>query len=122
MWDAGVWDKENNILSIKWSGRVTPDEVAAANEKLQQILQDLAPKSFDVVVEMENLMAFSPETQEAIVEHQRWLLEEGMRYAAVVVDKATAKMQLKRTAKESGHSNEFHFDTIDEAIEFLKNK
>ena len=69
---------------------------------------------------MENIIAFPKETQEKVVEHQKWLLKNGMKRAAVVNNSATAKMQLERTAKESEHKNAFHFSSFEEALKFLQ--
>ncbi|PYZ91688.1 hypothetical protein CR194_18855 [Salipaludibacillus keqinensis] len=69
---------------------------------------------------MKEVTVLFPETQKEIVKHQAWLLEMGMQRAAVVVSGSIAKMQLKRTAKESNHSKEFHFSSQEEALEFLK--
>lgn len=122
MWDAKIIDKSNQILGLKWSGHVKKEEVAQANEKLEQLIKELNSTSFDVIVEMENLMAFPKDTQQEIVKQQKWIISKGMNRAAVVVDRATTKMQLKRTSQESDNKNESHFSSIDEAIQFLKSK
>ncbi|ENH98051.1 hypothetical protein J416_02369 [Gracilibacillus halophilus YIM-C55.5] len=121
MWEATIIDKKKKIVGLKWSGNVKKEEVHQANEKLEQLIHQLNTSSFNLLVELENLMAFSKETQAEIVEQQKWILEKGMNQAAVIADKATTKMQLKRTAKTSNHQNEHHFDNYDEALAFLQN-
>ena len=54
-----------------------------------------------------------------LVEHQKLLIEWGMKRASVAVGGAIAKMQLNRISKESAHQTEFQWETYDEALAFL---
>ncbi|WP_078551850.1 STAS/SEC14 domain-containing protein [Bacillus alkalicellulosilyticus] len=120
MWNVDVLNKEKKIISIEWSGKVTPEEVLEANAKLKEGITSLPSKGFDVIVNMSDVTVLIQETQKELVKHQAWLLEMGMKRAAVVVNGAVAKMQLKRTARESSHDNEYHFETPEEALQFLE--
>lgn len=121
MWEVKMIDKSNNIIGLKWSGHVKKEEVDQANEKIEQLINELNSESFDMLIEMENLLAFPKNTQEKIIEQQKWVIKKGMRRAAVVVDKATTRMQLKNTSKESNNTNEHFFANYEEALAFLKN-
>lgn len=120
-WEARIVDREKNIIYLKWIGFVKKEEVQEANQKLEQIFQELNADSFDFIVEMEDIMAFSKETQQEIVEQQKWVLSKGLRRSAVVVEKVTTKMQLKRTAESSNNDKEIFFDSFEEALEYLRN-
>ncbi|MDL4841001.1 SpoIIAA family protein [Aquibacillus rhizosphaerae] len=119
MHDVKVIEKSKNIFGLSWIGNVTPDDVQQVNKKLADIFRSSHTKTFDLIVDMNEITVLLPETQKEIVAHQEWLLESGMKRAAVVVSSALAKLQLKRTAKESSNGNEFHFSTYEEALEFL---
>lgn len=111
-------DSKEPIIEIIWDGMVSPEEVEQTNREIQHIAQQL-DHSFDVLVDMRNMKAFSQETKEKIVEHQKLLTQWGMRRASVAVGSAIAKMQLNRISKESEHQTEFQWETYDEALAFL---
>ncbi|MBM7095461.1 MULTISPECIES: hypothetical protein [Alteribacter] len=119
MWDVKIVDTKNHIIYLKWAGLVKPREVGEANNKLAECIDQLGSR-FDMVVDMAELKVWTPETQQEIVKHQQWLIGAGLGKAAVVVNGAIAKMQLKRTAKESSHSNEHHFTSYEDAMAFLQ--
>ena len=120
MYEVKIIDKSKKIVGISWIGKVTPDDVRQANDKLAVIMKELASEQFDVLVNMSEITVLLQDTQKEIVKHQEWLLQNGMQRAAVIVSSTIAKMQLKRTAKESEHSNEYHFQSETEALEFLR--
>ncbi|MCT2537798.1 STAS/SEC14 domain-containing protein [Aquibacillus koreensis] len=119
MHNIKVIDKTKNILGIEWSGKVSVEDVEQANQKIENTLSELSWTSFDVLVDMRDITVLVPETQQELVKHQAWAIEKGMNRAAVVVSSAIAKLQLRRTAKESSHDNEHHFTSTEEALEFL---
>ncbi|WP_026691706.1 hypothetical protein [Alteribacter aurantiacus] len=119
MWDVKIVDTSKKVILLKWAGMVRPKEVGEANKKLAECIDQLG-EGFDMIVDMAELKVWTPETQQEIVKHQQWLISAGLGKAAVVVNGAIAKMQLKRTAKESNHSNEHHFTSFDEAMAFLQ--
>ena len=121
MWEVKIVDRNKKIIGLKWSGNVKKEEVAEANQQLEKCINELQADSFDLIVEMDNMMAFSKETQQEIVEQQKWVIGKGMKRAAVVVDKATTKMQLRRTSKESNNTNEHFFSSYEDALSFLQN-
>lgn len=121
MWEVKLIDKKNKIIGLKWSGHVKKEEVAEANGKIAQLIKALNTDSFDMLIEMDNFMAFPKETQPEIVKQQKWVIEQGMKRAAVVVNKVTTKMQLKRTSESSQNTNEHFFTSYEEALSFLKN-
>jgi len=121
MWEVKIVDRNKKIIGLKWSGNVKKEEVAEANQQLEKCINELQADSFDLIVEMDNMMAFSKETQQEIVEQQKWVIGKGMKRAAVVVDKATTKMQLRRTSKESNNANEHFFSSYEDALSFLQN-
>ncbi|WP_027964997.1 STAS/SEC14 domain-containing protein [Halalkalibacillus halophilus] len=119
MYEVKLFDRSKRIVKISWIGNVQPEEVRQANEELDTIIKQFRGKPFDVMVNMKEVKVMIQDTQKELVKHQEWLLEQGMNRAAVVVEGNLAKMQLKRTAKESEHSNEFHFNSDEEAHDFL---
>ncbi|UOE94919.1 STAS/SEC14 domain-containing protein [Alkalihalobacillus sp. LMS39] len=120
MWNVQVEDRTKKIIAIQWSGKVTPEDIEAANTKLEKEITSLHTNEFDVIVDMVDVSVMIPESQKKLVDHQQWLLQKGMKRAAVIVNGTIAKLQLKRTARESSHQNEFHFETFEEALTFLK--
>ncbi|PQP83850.1 hypothetical protein C0Q44_04120 [Paenibacillus sp. PCH8] len=111
-------DSTNPIIEIVWEGIVTPEHVEQTNKEIQRIAAQLG-NSFDVLVDMRTMKAFPQDTKEKIVDHQKLLLEWGMKRASVAVGGAIAKMQLNRISKESAHQTEFQWETYDEALAFL---
>ncbi|WP_054636095.1 STAS/SEC14 domain-containing protein [Thalassobacillus sp. C254] len=119
MWNVRIEDREASILFIRWEGKVTPEDVKRVNNKVEEYLKELQASTFDVIVEM-NVVAWPSDTQQEVVKHQEWLLQKGMNRAAVIVNSAISKMQLKRTSSESSHTKEYHFGTFEEGMNFLK--
>jgi hypothetical protein len=119
MWSVDVLDPRRRIIKIVWSGLLKAEEIKAANVKLDACIRQLGSQPFDVLVDMREAPVFPPEAQKELVEHQRWLLGEGMQRAAVVTAGAIAEMQLDRTRRQSGHEQEFNFSTPEEALTFL---
>ncbi|ADU29172.1 STAS/SEC14 domain-containing protein [Evansella cellulosilytica] len=122
MFEVKVLDVSKKIMYIKWSGMVEPEEVREATNRITELLKGFPSSGFDVLVEMVDVTVMKQDTREELVKHQEWLKEAGMKRAAVVVEGAVAKMQLKRTAKQSNHSEEYHFNSYDEAFHFLKDE
>ena len=119
MYQVEILDQDKGIISLHWEGKVTPDEVESANEALKAAKSKIN-KPFDLLVLFNEGMVFLQETQKKIVDHQKLLIDLGMKRAAVVTgNNSLIKMQLNRTAKQSGNQVEFQFDTFEEALEFL---
>lgn len=119
MHEVKLIDASKKIIQISWIGKVSPEDIQEANTKIDKFVNELKASSFDLIVDMTDITVLLQDTQKELVKHQEWLLEKGMQRAAVVTNSAIAKMQLKRTAKESSHQKEFHFETYDEAAAFL---
>ncbi|WP_280771158.1 STAS/SEC14 domain-containing protein [Salipaludibacillus daqingensis] len=119
MHEVKVINKQHKIIGISWIGKVTPEDIHEANGKLAELIKPYQSKGFDVLVDMNEITVLFPETQKELVLHQEWLIESGMQRAAVVVSSSIAKMQLKRTAKQSNHETELHFNNQSEALDFL---
>jgi len=119
MWSVDVLDPRRRIIKIVWSGLLKAEEIKAANAKLDVCIRQRGKQPFDVLVDMREAPVFPPEAQAELVEHQRWLLEEGMQRAAVLTNGAIAEMQLDRTRRQSGHEKEFKFRSPEEALAFL---
>ncbi len=119
MYKISLQNKDYAIIEIKWEKELTPEGVEAANREIAEIIREQSFKRFDLIVDMKDVVVFKPETQKAIVAHQAWLKEKGMNRAAVIVKSSVAKLQLKRTAKQSSHTTEQHFVDHSEALAFL---
>ncbi|MEC0092704.1 hypothetical protein [Paenibacillus macquariensis] len=117
---ATILDRTAKIIEIVWDPRAKPEDFDRVTKEVQTFSQELGG-SFDVIVDMRTVKAFMPESQGKLVEHQKALMDYGMKRAAVIVAGAIAKMQLKRTAKEALHSTESHWESYEEALLFLKN-
>jgi len=115
-------DKQNKFIGVDWIGKVTPEDIQEANDKLALLIKTFRNQAFDVLVDMNEITVLFPETQKELVKHQEWLLENGMQRAAVVVSSNIAKMQLKRTAKQSNHGKELHFESREVALDYLLKK
>ncbi len=120
MWSINILDRDHPIIELVWSGRVEPDEVGQANEKLAECIRIIGNKPFDMLVDTSGLIAFPAETQRLIVEQQKWVLSMGLRRAAVVVPNNAVKTALDMTRAKSGHTEEFKFHTREDALAFLK--
>ncbi|GAF20496.1 hypothetical protein JCM19047_136 [Bacillus sp. JCM 19047] len=122
MYKVSLEDKKHAIIAVKWESNLTPEGIHQANDEINTILRAHQLSQFHLIVNMKDVIVFKPETQKEVVAHQEWLLQKGMDQAAVVVQSNVAKLQLRRTAKESSHRSETHFTEIDEALTFLKQK
>lgn len=120
MYNITLIDQEQAIIGIKWEKTLSPAGIQQANQDIDRILKEQSYSSFDLIVDMKDVVVFKPETQKEIVVHQAWLKERGMNRAAVIVKSSVAKLQLKRTARESSHTTEQHFVDYEEAVAFLK--
>lgn len=120
MWHVEILSKEKSVLGLTWQGLVKREEILAANQKIDELHKEIGGGRFDLLVRMVDFSAFPQDSQKELANHQRWLLEMGMQRAAVVVgSKVITKVQLSRTAKESGHNREFQFATDEDARAFL---
>jgi len=116
-------DKQNKFIGVDWIGKVTPEDIQEANDKLALLIKTFRNQAFDVLVDMNEITVLFPETQKELVKHQEWLLENGMQRAAVVVSSNIAKMQLKRTAKQSNHGKiQFFQSFVKKSQIYLKMK
>ncbi|KQL56222.1 MULTISPECIES: STAS/SEC14 domain-containing protein [Bacillaceae] len=122
MYKVSLEDTKHAIIAVKWESNLTPEGVHQANDEISKILRSHQFSRFHLIVNMKDVIVFKPETQKEVVAHQEWLIQKGMDQAAVVVQSNVAKLQLRRTAKESSHKSETHFTEIDEALTFLKQK
>ena len=68
MWSINILDHDHPIIELVWSGRVEPDEVGQANEKLAECIRIIGNKPFDMLVDTSGLIAFPAETQRLIVD------------------------------------------------------
>lgn len=114
-----ILDKANKIIEIVWDQKARPDDFDRITREIEIFSKDMGGK-FDVVVDMRSVKAFLPESQAKLVEHQKELLILGMQRAAVIVEGAIAKMQLNRSAMQSEHTSESHWNSYEEALNFLK--
>lgn len=112
-------DTKHNIIEIVWTQNAQPNDFDRITNEIKELSKSLNGE-FDVIVDNSNVKAFLPESQAKLVEHQKALLELGMKRAAVVVSSAVSKLQLSRSARQSEHSTESHFNTYEEALAFLK--
>lgn len=121
MTDAKVLDPSHPIIELVWSGRVGPEDVDRINQKLSECLQEIGNKPFDHLVDSTQIITISPDGQKAIVEHQKWLLEKGMKRAAVITPNAVINSALDMIRSRSEHEHEYKFSSREEALQFLKN-
>ena len=119
MWSARRLDTPQNIIELVWAGKIEPDEVPQANEKLRALIAELNGEPFDCLVDMTQFISFPPSTQHLIAEQQRLVIESGMRRSAVVLKSEAVKAGLNMISKKSGHTTEYHFTDKEEALRFL---
>lgn len=119
MSSANILDRTAGIIEIVWDAKANSQDFDRVTRDVQTFAQELGG-SFDVIVDMRTVKAFMPESQAKLVEHQKALTDFGMRRAAVIVAGTIAKMQLKRTTRESLHTTETHWESYEEALTFLK--
>lgn len=119
MSSARILDRTAGIIEIVWDPQAKPEDFDRVTREVQTFAQELGG-SFDVIVDMRTVKAFMPESQAKLVEQQKALTDCGMRRAAVIVASTIAKMQLKRTTRESLHTTETHWESYEEALTFLK--
>lgn len=120
MWSVSIIDRDHPIIELVWSGKVQPEEVPQANEKIAECIRALGGRPFDMLVDTSKLISFPPETQRLIVEQQKWVLKQGLGKSAVVTPNAVVNMALDATRRKSGHDEEYKFPTREEALAFLK--
>jgi hypothetical protein len=60
------------------------------------------PHSFGQLVDLRGQKANSPETNEIIQRHMKWIRGHGLVRSAVVLSSAVTALQIKRLAKETG--------------------
>lgn len=120
MWRVELIDPEKRIVELVWAGKIQPEEVPQANEKLLEVIEQFNGQPFDALVDMSEFISFPASTQHLIAEQQRLVIEKGMRRSAVVVPSSVVKAGLNMIASKSGHSTEFHFETREEALTFLQ--
>lgn len=120
MWSVSILDPHHPVLELVWSGRVEPEEVAQANEKLAECIKAIGGRPWDLLVDTSKLITFPPDTLSLIVEQQKWVLSQGMRRSAVVTPSQVVNVTLDITRRKSGHDQEYKFNTREEALAFLK--
>lgn len=114
-----ILDRTQKIIEIVWDAQTTPEEMDRITAQISQFSKQLGG-SFDVLVDMQTVKVFKPETQARLVEHQISLKNSGMQRAAVVIGSVITKMQLNRTSKAAEHSTETQWETYEEALSYLR--
>lgn len=114
-----ILDQNHRIIEIVWEQQAQPEDFDHITSQIERFALQLGG-TFDVLVDMRKVKAFIPESQVKLVEHQKELLKFGMQRAAVIVDGVITKMQLNRSARQSQHSTESHWNSYEEALAFLK--
>lgn len=120
VWSAKVLDPSHPIIELVWSERISADDVDQANKKLEECIKAIGGRPFDLLVDMSKLISVLPEAQRKIVEHQKWLLSNGMKRAAVVSPNAVVSAALDALRKRPNHVHEYKFSTREQALAFLK--
>lgn len=120
MWRVELIDSKKRIIELVWEGKIQPEEVPQANERLLELIDQFNGQPFDVLVDMSKFISFPTSTQKLIAEQQKLVIEKGMRRSAVVVPSNVVKSGLNMISKKSGHTTEFHFATREEALAFLQ--
>lgn len=120
MWSVELVDPDHRIIELVWSGKISPEEVPQANEKLREVIDQLDGQPFDMIVDMREFISFPAATQHLIAEQQKFVIESGMRRSAVIVKTVAVKAGLNMISRKSGHTREFHFDDREEALKFLR--
>ncbi|MET3682834.1 ribosomal protein L25 (general stress protein Ctc) [Alkalibacillus flavidus] len=105
MYNVDVMGRRKGIIKIEWKGNVSTEDIQSANKDIEKAVKQMNKDTFDVMVDMAGVKVFVQDAQQELVKHQQWLLDIGMNRAAVIVESNLAKMQLKRTAKESNPNN-----------------
>lgn len=82
------------------SGYATPEEAVDWLEQCRKILGE--PHSFGQLVDLRGHKPNSPEVNEIVQEHMRFVRGHGLVRSAVVLSGVTSQMQIKRLAKETG--------------------
>lgn len=119
MWSVSMIDPKRRLLELVWAGRVEPEEVPQANEKLAEYIRTFNGQPWDLLVDTSKLVTFPPETLKLIVEQQKWVLSQGMRRSAVVTPSQVVNVTLDITRRKSGHEEEYKFSTREGALAFL---
>lgn len=112
-------DEKHNIIEIIWTQNAQPIDFERITKEIEELTRNMNGE-FDVIVDNSKVKAFLPESQVKLVEHQKALIELGMKRAAIIVSSAVSKLQLSRSAKQAENSTESHFSTYEEALAFLK--
>lgn len=114
-----VLDRQKKIIEIVWDSATTPETIRTITNQIKANTKTFSG-SFDAVVDMTGVKIFTPDTQIALVEHQKEMVAVGLKRAAVVTTKAMSRMQLRRSAMEAGNKLETHWETVEEALAFLR--
>ncbi|WJH36921.1 hypothetical protein N6H14_15225 [Paenibacillus sp. CC-CFT747] len=115
---ARLMDTSKRIVEIVWTQETTPDDINRVTEQIRSMAEKIG-SPIKYIVDMRTVKAFRPDSQLALVEHQKELTTIGMSHAAVIVEGTIAKLQLKRSAKSAGNPVESHWNSYEEALHFL---
>lgn len=122
-WSVQILDRERGILHLVWSGMITSAIIHEVNEALKKSIAELGHAKFDVLVDTSTMLVL-PEANQTFADHQKLLLQLGMKRAAVVLDANAnvGKAQLDRIKKNSGNEVETQWTSYEEALAFLQGK
>lgn len=112
-------DVEKNRLYLVAKGFMTDDQMKAACELDIQELKKLKP-GFDVISDVFELKAATPEGSEEIARVQKAFNEMGIGRNIIIIKDPITQMQIERKGKESGVGHE-HASSVEEAERMLDN-
>lgn len=110
------YDNQKNRIYVTITGSLELNEVDNYSKEFKAAV-DRAKPGFTVCVDNTNASLNSPEVNEKLTECRDYSVQKGLKNAAMVVNSAIFKMQMKRLFNELGNV----FPTMEEADKFLDN-
>lgn len=110
------YDISKNRIYVTVTGSLGVSEIDNYNKDFRNAVDKCKP-GFTVCVDNTNASLNTPEVSEKLVVSRSYSIKKGLRNAAMVVNSAIFKMQMKRLFEELGNV----YPSIEEADKFLDN-
>lgn len=112
------YDGSKNRIYGTLEGFIKVEEAKQYTDELKKCIDGAKP-GFTAIFNVAGIMVLSQDVTDIIAEGKKYAASKGLAKSALIMNSAILKMQVNRTMKDIGNSQEGYFDSVSQAEEFL---
>ncbi|MCK5743448.1 MAG: hypothetical protein KAH30_01810 [Caldisericia bacterium] len=115
-----IKDLEKAQLKIVWNSHWTSSDVRSYFNDLKLTIRKLNDRYWTCIFDQRNFKLADQDASALLAQTGKWIIQNGLKKASIIVGSAVAKLQLTRMAKEAGTKGVIKYVlNYDEANEFV---